>query len=641
VSGFSFTYDSALVEPASPLSSSASTSLGVPPAAAAPTRRLSPSKITVSFGDASDASAASAFAASSSSAATSAHAHTASTGGSSADVAAAPSSPSSQLLSASELVLENVIGAGAYGQVWAARYRGERVAVKQPKLRALSDSLRAMLVKELRVMSEKRHPNILLMMGAIIDTERFWIVTELLDCTLRQLLARQRFTLSQKLALVDMVAHGMNWLHAPTTVLHLDLKLDNVLVDGKQRLRIADFGFAAVKAAQVEYIKGDGHVIGNLLHKAPELLRDDVFDERADVYSFGILAWECLSGGDWDSCVTEAERVAAGSSLAALEATFKRAILAGRRPHRLASIPAPLYELLASCWHDVAERRPLFPQLLPRLADAKLDAALGHDRAGIALWRSAFGVAEEVPWRTFAARFYAALQIDLTSRSAAAEINFIDEHVHALVDPSDSQVARAEDFGRMLRAFGPLPTRASATAPDVGRIWLDDLCHVLEQPWFYGNLSANDAIRALRGQAVGSFLVRFSSDESIPFTVSVVSHDSHCEHIRVHRVAGRVASNGLRLYSLKGESYYSVLRDSDASQILVPPELGDTDSARWSTSAAPTAESLADEEQFASIAALVDSPTVRSDLSFLLPCVQVRSHFQALRAKRMTHDYRD
>ena len=64
----------------------------------------------------------------------------------------------------------------------------------------------------------------------------------------------------------------MNWLHAPTTVLHLDLKLDNVLVDAEERLKVADFGFAAVKAEHVVAVRGDGLLVGNLLHKAPELV---------------------------------------------------------------------------------------------------------------------------------------------------------------------------------------------------------------------------------------------------------------------------------------------------------------------------------------------------------------------------------
>ena len=144
-------------------------------------------------------------------------------------------------------------------------------------------------------MSEKRHPNIVLLMGVLIDqaASRFWIVTELLETDLKSLLAARRFTHVQRLRMCADVARGLRWLHAPTTVLHLDLKLENILVDRHDTLKVADFGFSAIKTDQKHYlVSPTGSKIGNLLHKAPELIASLPFNEKADVYSFGILAWE-------------------------------------------------------------------------------------------------------------------------------------------------------------------------------------------------------------------------------------------------------------------------------------------------------------------------------------------------------------
>ena len=189
--------------------------------------------------------------------------------------------------------------------------------------------------------------------------------------------------------------------------------------------------------------------------------------------------------------------------------------------------------------------------------NAELSALLNDDKAAMALWLRAFGNEREVPYRKFAAAFYAALQLDLTGPNAAAELNNIDDHIRALVDPDETQNATAESFGRLLRAFGPMPSvelLASALAAgdlnssvtsleeDLGlptdgdeaansfyasfsrtrsgsaastaqppslsttsRMWLEDICYTIRQPWFFGNLSADEvrsaaSVRACREQ---------------------------------------------------------------------------------------------------------------------------------------------
>lgn len=109
------------------------------------------------------------------------------------------------LLDASSIEPIAKLGSGAYGDVWRATMRGERVAVKMPRLKQqLSDEQRRILTKEVYVLSEKRHPNLLLLMGCCIDEHRFWIVTELLECDLRVYLQRRSFTLHERLKMLEV-----------------------------------------------------------------------------------------------------------------------------------------------------------------------------------------------------------------------------------------------------------------------------------------------------------------------------------------------------------------------------------------------------------------------------------------------------
>lgn len=89
------------------------------------------------------------------------------------------------------------------------------------------------------------------------------------------------------------VSRGMAYLHSqtPYPILHLDLKSPNILIDGQWRIKIADFGLS-----RLQYKSIVSNSSGTPEWMAPEILRAEAPDKPADVFSFGVVLWECLTG---------------------------------------------------------------------------------------------------------------------------------------------------------------------------------------------------------------------------------------------------------------------------------------------------------------------------------------------------------
>ncbi len=203
----------------------------------------------------------------------------------------------------------SLIGKGGMGEVYRARDpRLDRdVAIK-----ALAESLlqeeEALLrfEQEAKALASLSHPNILTVHDIVIEGKSFFVVMELLKGeTLRDRLKRETIPWKQGLPIGIAIAEGLAAAHS-SGIIHRDLKPENVFLTEDGRIKILDFGLARVERKMSPpgeswmdtspALSHPGIVMGTLRSMAPEQLRGQAVDGRADIYSLGCILYEIVSG---------------------------------------------------------------------------------------------------------------------------------------------------------------------------------------------------------------------------------------------------------------------------------------------------------------------------------------------------------
>jgi len=200
------------------------------------------------------------------------------------------------IISYSELFFDMKIGEGGYGRVYLGKFSGIEVAIKEYGKRKLLKRSAEEFVKEVEVISNLRHPNIVLYMGACIHKGKYLMITEYLEeGSLFDHLHKKHTKISEDVMfnIIEDIALGMCYLHG-RKVLHCDLKSSNILIDSNWSVKLCDFGLSRVKykSDRKRFAK---QRVGTPHWMAPEILRGEKYDESADVYSFGMVLWEMVT----------------------------------------------------------------------------------------------------------------------------------------------------------------------------------------------------------------------------------------------------------------------------------------------------------------------------------------------------------
>jgi len=140
------------------------------------------------------------------------------------------------------------------------------------------------------VMQDLRHPHVVQLIGACMRPPNLCIVLEYMPYSLHDVVHDGQFQVDRKrsIALMQDVARAFQYLHARRpAVVHRDIKPPNFLVDRAWRVKLCDFGLAANSAAQ----RG----AGTPAYMAPELHAGGSYNEKVDVYAFGVMCWELMA----------------------------------------------------------------------------------------------------------------------------------------------------------------------------------------------------------------------------------------------------------------------------------------------------------------------------------------------------------
>ncbi|KAI5674456.1 hypothetical protein M9H77_14820 [Catharanthus roseus] len=213
-----------------------------------------------------------------------------------------------QIIKNSDLEELRELGSGTFGTVYHGKWRGTDVAIKRINDRCFAgkpseqERMRDDFWNEAIKLADLHHPNVVAFYGVVLDGPGGSVatVTEyMVNGSLRTALQKSERNLDKrKRLLIAMdVAFGMEYLHGKNIV-HFDLKSDNLLVNLRDPHRpickVGDLGLSKVKCQTLI----SGGVRGTLPWMAPELLNgsSSLVSEKVDVYSFGIVMWELLTG---------------------------------------------------------------------------------------------------------------------------------------------------------------------------------------------------------------------------------------------------------------------------------------------------------------------------------------------------------
>ncbi|XP_043283925.1 mitogen-activated protein kinase kinase kinase 10-like isoform X3 [Venturia canescens] len=265
-----------------------------------------------------------------------------------------------------ELQLEEVIGVGGFGKVYRGFWQKHEVAVKAA--RQDPDEEPSVILENVRQEAKLfwllKHENIVQLEGVCLKMPNMCLVMEYArGGSLNRVLSGRKIRPDVLVDWAIQIARGMDYLHnkAPISLIHRDLKSSNVLLSEPienddlqyKTLKITDFGLA-----REVYKTTRMSAAGTYAWMAPEVIKNSTFSKASDVWSYGVLLWELLTGETPYKGI-DALAVAYGVAVNKLTLPIPT------------TCPQPWRCLMEACWSSDSHGRPGFAEILVALDEVR------------------------------------------------------------------------------------------------------------------------------------------------------------------------------------------------------------------------------------------------------------------------------
>ncbi|KAH0795962.1 TKL family protein kinase [Histomonas meleagridis] len=249
------------------------------------------------------------------------------------------------------------LGKGSYGDVFLVRENstGNLFAAKHIFVDIITSFDQIQFLREVELLAFASHPAVLHLHGltlkASAEDPSPVILTEYLpNGSLQDYIDQNRVSdPTFKMIVLYGIAEAMRYIHSKLGIVHRDLKPANVLMTSNNEPVVCDFGFSKLMVNEKEKMR-QSQMVGSPIYMAPELLQGAEYNGSADVYSYGVVMSEVLTGAP-----------AFGDVKSMGELVMK--VCQGVRPDVPYDTPKEFLGLLDRCWSGVTENRPSFKDI--------------------------------------------------------------------------------------------------------------------------------------------------------------------------------------------------------------------------------------------------------------------------------------